>query len=120
MIDVRTKILVNEYNPWWDGQIINVPEFKRHVFTEMKKYIRTKQIIAIVGLRRVGKTVLMKQIIKELADMDNKNVFYFLFDELLVQKPEILEDIIGKTYLALDKNIYFLMRFRRFRIGKMC
>ena len=113
MIDVRTKILVNEYNPWWDGQIINVPEFKRHVFTEMKKYIRTKQIIAIVGLRRVGKTVLMKQIIKELADMDNKNVFYFLFDELLVQKPEILEDIIeyylknisgtGQKYIFLDE-----------------
>lgn len=74
-----------------------------------------KQIIAIIGLRRVGKTILMKQTIKHIIKnvKFNENIFYFLFDELMSQKPETLEEILdyylktiakeGKKYIFLDE-----------------
>ena len=80
---------------------------------DIKKYLETKQIIAIVGLRRVGKTVLMKQIITDCINSGSKNVFYFMFDDLLAQSPEVLDDVInyylktistdGKKYVFLDE-----------------
>lgn len=112
MITERIRALARDFNPWWEGKSPVVPEYRRHIFAEIEKYIRTKQIIAIVGLRRVGKTILMKQIIKGLA-AEKENIFYFLFDDLLVQNPDALEDVLdyylktvakaGKKYIFLDE-----------------
>ncbi len=77
--------------------------------------MKTKQILAIVGLRRVGKTVLMRQTMSELLENGTKpeNIVYFLFDDLITQNPDILEDVIeyylkvlakdGRKYLFLDE-----------------
>jgi predicted AAA+ superfamily ATPase len=112
-MDDRTKVLIRDYNPWWVDKKIEVPEYKRELYPRLQKYLKTKQIIAIVGLRRVGKTVLMKQLIKDLVKKEKKNVFYFLFDELVTQNPEVLEDVInyylkttaknGRKYIFLDE-----------------
>lgn len=111
MLSDRIKTLIRDFNPWWEGKEVAVPEYKRHIFASVKKYMKTKQIIAIVGLRRVGKTILMKQIIKEIENKEN--VFYFLFDELVAQNPEVLEDVLdyylktiakdGRKYVFLDE-----------------
>ena len=113
MLTDRIKAMIRDFNPWWDGRDIIVPEYKRHIFANIEKYMGTKQIIAIVGLRRVGKTVLMKQAIKEINSKIKENVFYFLFDDLLAQNPEVLEDILeyylktiakeGKKHIFLDE-----------------
>ena len=106
--------MIRDFNPWWNGKEIVVPSYKRHLFKDIQKYLRTKQIIAIVGLRRVGKTVLMKQIIKNNLGIKNKeNFFYFLFDELIAQNPDIFEEILdyylktiskeGKKFIFLDE-----------------
>ncbi|MDI6737742.1 MAG: ATP-binding protein [Nanoarchaeota archaeon] len=73
--------------------------------------MRTKQIIAIVGLRRVGKTVLAKQILAGLNEKEN--TFYFMFDELVTRNPAVLEDLLdyylkniakeGRKYIFLDE-----------------
>lgn len=113
MLNDRTKALIRDYNTWWEGTPIIVPEYKRHIYADVQKYMKTKQIIAIVGLRRVGKTSLMKQIIKENIEKNKENTFYFLFDELLAQNPEVLEDVLdhylktiakeGRKYIFLDE-----------------
>ncbi len=107
--------MLRDFNPWWEDKEIGVPLYKRHIFSRVQKYLKTKQIIAIVGLRRVGKTVLMKQVIKELLKKGEKkeNICYFLFDELLAQNPEVLEDVLnyylktisnkGRKYIFLDE-----------------
>jgi len=111
MVSERIKALIRDFNPWWEGKEVAVPGYKRHIFASVKKYMKTKQIIAIVGLRRVGKTVLMRQIIKEIENKEN--VFYFLFDELVAQNPDVLEDVLdhylktiakeGRKYIFLDE-----------------
>jgi len=115
MIEDRVKVLIREFNPWWEGKRVNIPEYKRHIFAKIEKYLPKKQIIAIVGLRRVGKSTLMYQLIGELLTQGIKkeNIFYFLFDEIIAQKPEVLEDILnyylkviardGRKYIFLDE-----------------
>lgn len=113
MITERIRALIRDFNPWWEGKEFPVPQYRRRIFADVQKYMRTKQIIAIVGLRRVGKTVLMMQIIKDLIKSGKENVFYFLFDELIAQSPEVLEDVLdyylktvakdGKKYIFLDE-----------------
>ena len=79
--------LVKEYiekaNPWWTEKF-NVPWFKeREVYNYIIKFLKTRQIIALNGLRRVGKTSIIKKIIEENLDkgFPKMNIFYFSFDD---------------------------------------
>lgn len=108
----RVKGLMREFNPWWENQGVAVPSFRRRVFPLFEKFMKTRQMVAIVGLRRVGKTVLMKQSINDLLKITNKeNVFYFLFDDLTAQHPEVLEELLGsflKTIAGTGLKYVFL------------
>jgi predicted AAA+ superfamily ATPase len=84
------------FNPWWKDRRIG-SEFigrKRKVFADVVKYIDKRQIIIFTGLRRVGKTTLMYQVIDKLLDkgVSPYNILYFSFDEMRYD----LEDIIGQ------------------------
>jgi len=90
---------VQNNNPWWFGKKEKTPAYKRKAFLELSKYLKIKQILALVGLRRVGKTVLMKQLIAEILHSTKpKNILFFSFEERW-GKVEILEDL---TYHFLE------------------
>jgi predicted AAA+ superfamily ATPase len=60
MAQIR-DVLVDS-NPWWKKQF--QIEFKdREIYEKIRKYLSLPQIIALTGLRRVGKTVLMLKIV---------------------------------------------------------
>ena len=79
-------------------------------------------MISIVGLRRTGKTILLKQLIKYFIENEKiapQNIFFISFDEALVTSKltlknyldVFLEDILkkefsGKTYIFLDEIQY--------------
>ncbi len=108
---------LQSFNPWWrDGKI--APEFigrKRKVFNEVIKYVERRQIILFTGLRRVGKTTLMYQIIDELLKkgVNPYDILYFSFDEMRYDLEDIVkqyeteaprEDITKKrVFLFLDE-----------------
>ncbi|MBM3308908.1 MAG: ATP-binding protein [Candidatus Altiarchaeales archaeon] len=81
--------LIHEYNPQLTGKKTELPAFKRHLYPELIKWIKKKQIMAITGLRRVGKTTLMKQLMEELD-----NPVFFSFDEEETQTKEVLLFVI--------------------------
>jgi predicted AAA+ superfamily ATPase len=64
--------LLAPYNPWQHaGDCVNafkcLPEFNRPVFDEIFFSLKNvPQIISITGPRRVGKSTLIRQIIKKL------------------------------------------------------
>jgi len=95
---------------------------KRRLFFELVKYLTERQIISVVGLRRTGKTILLKQLIQYLIE-NNKvkpdNIFFLSFDEALVTSrltlkeylDTFLEDILkkeagGRVYIFLDEIQY--------------
>lgn len=85
---------LNNFNPWWrSGKVSHeLIGRKRKVFAEIVKYIDKRQIVLFTGLRRVGKTTLMYQVVDELIKkgVNPYDILYFSFDE---QRYE-LEDII--------------------------
>lgn len=92
--------------------------YKRKLFFEILPYFSKRQIISIVGLRRVGKTILLKQIMKRLmGEADAKSIFFLTFDEAILPKGisvadylnEYLEKIAptkGEIYIFLDEIQY--------------
>jgi len=69
------KVKLEEFNHWWiKGKVdseLALP-FKRDSYKEIEKYIDKKFIVAITGLRRVGKTTTIYQLIQNLIDKYKK------------------------------------------------
>ncbi|MBI5332584.1 MAG: ATP-binding protein [Candidatus Aenigmarchaeota archaeon] len=114
MLEIRERLV--RQNPWWQGKPIeSIREMKkRELFSEIIEYLDKKQILAILGLRRVGKTVLVYQIIEHLIGkrIDPRQILYFSFDELLARDPNIIENVLQiyeKDILMQDlKNVYII------------
>lgn len=108
---------LENFNPWWRDRKVST-EFlgrRRKIFSEVIKYIDKRQIVLFTGLRRVGKTTLMYQIIDEILrnGVNPYDILYFSFDEMrynmedLVKQYEIdilREDISKKkVFIFLDE-----------------
>ncbi|MBI3032060.1 ATP-binding protein [Candidatus Woesearchaeota archaeon] len=111
----RAKL--EEFNPWWiSGKVdaeLALP-FKRNVFTEIENHISKRFIVALTGLRRIGKTTLMYQLIHKLMQekVEQTNILFFSFDEMSVNLSEVLSTYKemnskdfreGKIYIFLDE-----------------
>ncbi len=86
MEDTEIIKILNRYNPWWDNKPIpesKVGTFKRGDFYVIKKSLSKKEIDSIIGPRRVGKTILIHQLIQDLLDskIDPKRILYLSVDE---------------------------------------
>ena len=93
-MDERLLREIQKSNPWWYEKKEQLPSFKRSVFPQLLNYIKTKQILAIIGLRRVGKTILIKQLIEhQLISTNPKNILFFTFEEQW-GTTTVLEDIL--------------------------
>lgn len=100
--------LIYEYNPQFAGKKIELPAFKRYLYHELLRWLTKKQIIAITGLRRTGKTILMKQLMHQ-----TKDAAFFSFDEEETQTKETLVYVIDfflnnikAKYIFLDEIHY--------------
>ncbi len=91
------------YNPWWKtGKVKEewLKEYKRKLYYELLNYLDKRQIILIQGLRRMGKTTLLFQIINELLyrGVPPRNILYFSFDDFIHRLEDVL-DIYQKFIL---------------------
>ncbi len=110
MSEINLKKLIISYNPWWDESFtFNYKE--RDIYTnEIKKIISTPQIIALTGIRRVGKTTILYKIITDYITQktDPKSIFYFSFDSAKnIDLMNLLEEyeLITKKSIKKDKII---------------
>ena len=70
----------------------------REIYETMKKFMHTRQIISLAGLRRTGKTTIMlKIVIDNIRNFKAENILYFSFDYF---KEARLDEIV-KIYLKL-------------------
>jgi len=104
---MEEKIIIRdmeETNIWWTREF-HIPEYKeRYIYQEIKKFMKTRQIVAITGLRRVGKTTIMLKFIKEHIDsgFPKQNIFYFSFDDY---SSERVSDMIDVYKRLLNKDL---------------
>lgn len=111
MPETNIKKLIISYNPWWENNFsLNYKE--REIYnTEIKKFINTPQIIALTGIRRVGKTTIIYKIINDYISqkIDPKSIFYFSFDSIKnIDLLELIEEyeLITKKSIKKDKLIF--------------
>lgn len=74
-------------NPHWEGKPgPPVPSFRRWVFSNLQRLLRTGLTPAVVlrGPRRVGKTVLLRQLLEQLVrdGVPPQHILYIPFDEI--------------------------------------
>ena len=75
-------------NPWWEDKRVSeelAKEYKRGFFDKIQEFKKYRQIIILTGLRRVGKTTLIYQTVKErLKEINAKNIFILVLIKRLM------------------------------------
>lgn len=87
------KSLFYEFNPWWEEEY-NFQLYDRNKYTrKIKEKLKTNRIILLAGLRRVGKSSIMKLMIKKLLNegLSKENIFYVSLDDFLLDEKTIIE-----------------------------
>lgn len=108
-MEETTQRLIHNQNEHWATK--KLPERlketkKREKYYQILDYLKEKQILSIIGLRRTGKTTIMFQLMDHLLQNNvNPNyIFYFSFDELTTKQPEIIEEIIQYYFSSIIKK----------------
>jgi len=101
--------VISAYNPWWKTGNLR-PEFKktykRFAYYEVIKQLEHQDIrraVILTGARRVGKTIILYQIIETLLNknIDPKRILYISLDHPLLKLSSI-DNILN----AYKENIY--------------
>lgn len=91
--------LLVDLNPWWRGEYELEGYKERDLREELRPFMDQPQVVAVTGLRRVGKTTLLHKLAEDaLEDTRPTKVVYFSFDEY--QRGtlrEVLETYEGVT-----------------------
>jgi len=107
-----------EDNQHWNNLDIYNSFESREILPKALSFLKTKEILALIGARRVGKSTVAKLLINELLkEVESRNIFF-----INLEKPEFIPykndatylEKIYETYLKLanpDKNskIYFFI-----------
>ncbi len=120
----ETEILriLHMHNPWWESKQIPSSKalpFKRRDFHKLLEDLTNPKVTAIIGARRVGKTVLMYQLIDHIISSfgSEKAMYLSLDDPYLKIDVKMLERIfdlyaryiLRKPFSNLTEPIYIFL-----------
>lgn len=100
------------HNKHWEQQVFDIP-IKRNLLDKLLKFHTTKEIQVVAGLRRSGKSSLLKLYINEIIKTENPLSVLFInlddpnFSELY-QKPEKLYSVIETAEKLTQTKIQYL------------
>ena len=118
--DLEFRRELEKINEWWlTSSVTEVKLYplKREQFAILKKELERPRVNIISGPRRVGKSVLVKQVIEHLIQKGEnpRNILYYSMDDptLSVYSDKVLKDLLdyflenialeGKKYIFLDE-----------------
>lgn len=116
------KILLQQ-NPHWDG-VLYEPGIRRSSFATLLEFMSTRMIVALMGVRRAGKSTCLKQLINHLITQENvdprsilflnvEHPYFVQYAHDIVNLEKIFDDYIrmcapkGKIYCFLDEVQFF-------------
>src|SRR3989344_3549937 len=107
----KIKKALFDSNPWW-RQKLELNYKDRDVYQRLQKYLEAKQIIALTGLRRVGKTTIMLKIVKEKIDsgFTLDSIVYFSFDNFRdLDLSELIEAYFEEHEEKIENSKYLFL-----------
>ncbi|MEK7665257.1 MAG: AAA family ATPase, partial [Patescibacteria group bacterium] len=106
-MDVKLLEQIKTLNPWWEYGPPGIerykdPSFRRELFYDVLFRIQTSendQIVSVVGMRQVGKSTMMRQVIGALLTqgVKPKQIFYIVFDDTFLQTQYKNEDVFERV-----------------------
>lgn len=101
MANIKDVLL--ELNPQWKQELKIKFEY-REMYTQIQEFMNLPQIIALTGLRRVGKTTIMLKTAEDAIKngLHPQNIIYFSFDEL---KDIEIREILGEYEKVTEGDI---------------
>ncbi len=86
-----------EMNPWWEEKIKEIGVIRNKYLDQINKFLSNKDIIFLTGLRRVGKSTIIKQIIFQLINdgINPKHICYLSLDAFIFRESSIM-DLVRK------------------------
>ncbi|MFH1072849.1 MAG: ATP-binding protein, partial [Nanoarchaeota archaeon] len=113
MINVNERLqkALTDLNPWWKSRDFEVEYRPREIYPLIKKYQPLRQIIALTGLRRVGKTTLLKKVIDDLLTegIQPAHILFFSYDDFQdVEIEEVLHAYQGLLPIDIAKDKCYL------------
>ena len=109
MAKIREVLI--ESNRWWKEEF-KIDYREREIYKEISKFIPMPQIIALTGLRRVGKTTLMLKVVKDYIKngFEPESIIYFSFDEFRgVEIREVIKEYEELMEKKFEKGKYLLV-----------
>jgi hypothetical protein len=107
---LNIKEILYPYNPWWEdleGAFARLPDFRRPVFDRIYRDIKLiPQIISITGPRRVGKSTIIKQVVKELIaeGVSAGDIFYYSMDDPALLRRDVNRDDFFDALMAQARD----------------
>jgi len=113
--------LFYRYNPWWEDEFRLSGVVERLIpLQRLERSLNKKEVVFITGLRRVGKSTLMKLLIKKMIEVHSvkpEHIFYISLDDYRLTRKTILEIVEDyrrvhslsfrqKVYLFFDEVTY--------------
>ena len=88
--------LISRYNPWWEGDFTSPGVPRVSYLDELEGKLHKRRLVIIYGLRRSGKTTIMKQFVARLIpDTDPRHILFVSVDHPAFRRIP-LEDIIDE------------------------
>ena len=108
--------ILYRYNPWWEEDFNTEGLIERELpLQKLEKSFHSKHIVFVTGLRRIGKTSLLKLFIHKLINEKNikpEHIFFVSLDDYLLQKyaiPEIIDQYRSIQKLRYSEKIYVFL-----------
>lgn len=81
------------FNPWWEGPFKSEGILRERYLSQLERKENTKDVVFVTGLRRVGKTTLVRQHIESMIrrGRDPRRILYFSMDHPALVKESILD-----------------------------
>lgn len=105
MTGYKVEINLLKYNPHWEESYAYPYPKKRQDFSVLLKYLSRRQIVELTGLRRVGKSTLLFQLIDHQISLKINpfHLFYFTFDDVQPSLDELFDQYQKQTAIDFKK-----------------
>jgi len=106
--------LLYQYNPWWEGQVdLSGIRPRQNQLDRIEPLMSDKRAVFLTGLRRVGKTTLMRLLVDRLirAGIRASDILYVSLDDYLF-RGEAIVDIVAAyrrtQKFSVDRSVILL------------